>query len=906
MTIGVPFVLNGREVTVEADPAERLADVLRSRLGATGTKVGCNAGDCGACTVRLDGAQVCACLVPVAQVRGRTVETVEGLAGERLSALQRAFHRHGAAQCGICTPGMLMAATDLLARELEPTRSDVEDALGGVLCRCTGYAKIVEAVLDVASDAAAETAPAGGAVGFPLAKVDGLPKLDGTERYGADTVPPDALWLRVIRSPHAAASFELGDLDGFVAAREGLERALTAADVPFNGFGIYPHIKDQPVLAEKVVLYRGQAVIAILGSRAALDAIDPAEVPIAWTPTEPVMGIEAAMAEGAMVQPGRENNLLIEGMVRTGHAGEVLDNAAFVAEGTFETGFVEHAYIEPEAGWASRGSERIELRVSTQTPYMDRDEVANVMRIAPEQVRVVPSACGGGFGGKLDQGVQPLVALAAWLTGRTVACVWTRPESMMASTKRHPSRVQARFGCDGMGRLEAAHVTADFDTGAFASWGPTVAGRVPVHASGPYRVPNVMARGRAWFSNGPPAGAFRGFGVPQAAIAHETLMDDLALQVKMDRLEFRLLNALEAGDRTATGQKLATSVGMRACLEALTRPWKEALSQAATFNGEKGHLRRGVGIGCMWYGIGNTSMSNPSTMTMGVKADGTVTLYSGAFDIGQGSNTVMTQIAADALGIAADRVRLVTGDTDRTADAGKTSASRQTLVSGRAAEAAAMDLRTRLLRLANAGKKAVIEQADGGITLRDGGASHRLDLAALEADANGDVLVGSGTFDPPTTPLNASGQGNPYAAYAFAAQMAVVEVDTELGTVKVVRMIAAHDVGKAVNPTQVEGQIHGGIAQGLGLALMEEYIPGRTENLHDYLIPTFGDMPQIDVIIIEDPEPHGPFGAKGVGEPGLVATAPAILSAIRHACGARLTRVPALPHRVLAAMRAGA
>ena len=906
MTIGVPFVLNGREVTVEADPAERLADVLRNRLGATGTKVGCNAGDCGACTVRLDGAQVCACLVPVAQVRGRTVETVEGLAGERLSALQRAFHRHGAAQCGICTPGMLMAATDLLARKPEPTRSDVEDALGGVLCRCTGYAKIVEAVLDVASDAAAENAPAGGAVGFPLAKVDGLPKLDGTERYGADAVPPDALWLRVIRSPHAAASFELGDLDGFVAAREGLERALTAADVPFNGFGIYPHIKDQPVLAEKVVLYRGQAVIAILGSRAALDAIDPAEVPIAWTPTEPVMGIEAAMAEGAMVQPGRENNLLIEGMVRTGHAGEVLDNAAFVAEGTFETGFVEHAYIEPEAGWARREGERIELRVSTQTPYMDRDEVANVMRIAPEQVRVVPSACGGGFGGKLDQGVQPLVALAAWLTGRTVACVWTRPESMMASTKRHPSRVQARFGCDGMGRLEAAHVTADFDTGAFASWGPTVAGRVPVHASGPYRVPNVMARGRAWFSNGPPAGAFRGFGVPQAAIAHETLMDDLALQVKMDRLEFRLLNALEAGDRTATGQKLATSVGMRACLEALTRPWKEALSQAATFNGEKGHLRRGVGIGCMWYGIGNTSMSNPSTMTMGVKADGTVTLYSGAFDIGQGSNTVMTQIAADALGIAADRVRLVTGDTDRTADAGKTSASRQTLVSGRAAEAAAMDLRTRLLRLANAGKKAVIEQADGGITLRDGGASHRLDLAALEADANGDVLVGSGTFDPPTTPLNASGQGNPYAAYAFAAQMAVVEVDTELGTVKVVRMVAAHDVGKAINPTQVEGQIHGGIAQGLGLALMEEYTPGRTENLHDYLIPSFGDMPQIDVIIIEDPEPHGPFGAKGVGEPGLVATAPAILSAIRHACGARLTRVPALPHRVLAAMRAGA
>jgi aldehyde oxidoreductase len=904
MTIGVPFILNGREVTVEADPAERLADVLRERLGATGTKVGCNAGDCGACTVRLDGAQVCACMVPIAQVRERSVETVEGLAGERLSALQRAFHRHGAAQCGICTPGMLMAAADLLARQPEPDRNAVEDALGGVLCRCTGYSKIVDAVLDFANDATAESAPAGQAVGFRLAKVDGYAKLDGTERYGADAVPPDALWLRVIRSPHAAAAFELGDLDGFIGAREGLECVLTAADVPFNGFGIYPDIKDQPVLADGVVRYRGQAVIALLGTRAALSAVDPADVPIAWTPSEPVTGIEAAMAEGAVVQQGRESNLLIEGLVRAGHAGEILENAAYVAEGTFETGFVEHAYIEPEAGWARRVEDRIEIRVSTQTPYMDRDEVANVMQIAPEQVRIVPSACGGGFGGKLDQGVQPLVALAAWLTERTVACVWTRPESMMASTKRHPSRIQARFGCDGMGRLVACHVTADFDTGAYASWGPTVAGRVPVHASGPYRVPNVTARGRAWFSNGPPAGAFRGFGVPQAAIAHETLMDDLAAKVKMDRLEFRLLNALETGDRTATGQKLNASVGMRACLEALTRPWKEALSQAGSFNGQKGHLRRGVGLGCMWYGIGNTSMSNPSAMRMGLRADGTVTLYSGAFDIGQGSNTIMTQIAADALGIAADRIRLVTGDTDRTADAGKTSASRQTLVSGRAVEAAAMDLRTQLLRLANAGDTAVIEQAEGGITLHDGGATHRPDLDGMAADDNGDILVGNGTFDPPTTPLNASGQGNPYASYAFAAQMAVVEVDTELGTVKVLRMVAAHDVGKAINPTQVEGQIQGGIAQGLGLALMEEYIPGRTENLHDYLIPTFGDMPQIDVIIIEDPEPHGPFGAKGVGEPGLVATAPAILSAIRHACGARLTRVPALPHRVLAAIEA--
>ena len=252
MTIAVSFHLNGDEVTLDAEPAERLADALRDRLGRTGTKIGCNAGDCGACTVLLDGRQVCACMVPVAQVRGREVTTVEGLAGERLSPLQRSFQRHGAAQCGICTPGMLMAASDLLARVAEPDEQQVLDALGGVLCRCTGYRKIVEAVLDAAATPQAELPAAGQAVGHRLAKVDGLPKLDGTERYGADAIPTDALWLRVIRSPHAAAAVARGDLDAFVAAHDGIERVLTAADVPFNGFGIYPHIKDQPVLADEV------------------------------------------------------------------------------------------------------------------------------------------------------------------------------------------------------------------------------------------------------------------------------------------------------------------------------------------------------------------------------------------------------------------------------------------------------------------------------------------------------------------------------------------------------------------------------------------------------------------------------------------------------------------------------
>ncbi len=595
---------------------------------------------------------------------------------------------------------------------------------------------------------------------------------------------------------------------------------------------------------------------------------------------------------------------LIEGVVRSGAGAKAFADCAAVAEGCFTTAFVEHAYIEPEAGWAERVGERVEIHVTTQSPYMDRDETARVLDVAPERVRIVPSACGGGFGGKLDLSVQPLLAVAAGLVERPVALVYERPESMASSTKRHPARIRARLGCDAEGRLLACTADADFDTGAYASWGPTVAGRVPVHATGPYRVPHVQARGRALLTNAPPSGAFRGFGVPQAAIAHEALMDDLAEQLGIDRLRFRLRNALRAGDRTATGQRLEASVGLAACLEALEPRWQHLLVKVDKFNSGVKKGKQGIGIGCMWYGIGNTALPHPSTIRLGLTRAGRLILYSGAVDIGQGSSTILVQIAADAIGVPAECFDLVTGDTDRTADAGKTSASRQTFVSGKAAERAARDLRALILRRLNAGPDAVLELADRIVIVNEAGHAQRLDLGRLEADADGVVLLGEGHFDPPSMPLDDDGQGSPYPTYAFAAQIAHVQVDLELGTTRVLEMVAAHDVGRAINPTQVEGQIQGGIAQGLGMALMEEYLPGRTENLHDYLIPTVGDVPKVEVILIEDPEPLGPFGAKGVGEPGLVPTAPAILGAIRHATGVRITEVPALPHRLRAAILA--
>ncbi len=896
--IAVDFIVNTRAIRVRSAPLDRLADVLRETLGLTGTKIGCNAGDCGACTVLLDGRQACACLVPMARMGGVRVTTVEGLGGGGLDDLQRAFLRHGAAQCGICTPGMLMAAHDLLARVAVPDEAAVMDALGGVLCRCTGYRKIIEAVLDVAEGGLGEI----GNVGARVARVDGMAKVSGTERFGADALPAEGyLTVRAVRSPHAHARFALGDFSALLAAHPGLVRVLTAVDVPGrNLYGIYPTGKDQPVLAEGLARHRGEPVCALVGDADTVFSIADTDLPIVWEVLPEVKFGSAAPTLHAHA-PG---NVLCRGVVARGDVETALATGAVRAEIAVHTGFVEHAYIEPEAGYARRVDGRIEIVACTQTPYMDRDELASILGIAPQDIRIVPTAVGGGFGGKLDLSVQPLIAIAAWLTGRPVRMVYARGESMAATTKRHPARIVAAAAADADGLLTAFRFHGDFDTGAYASWGPTVANRVPVHASGPYAVAHVRSTTAALHSNGPPSGAFRGFGVPQAAIAGEALMDMLAGQLGIDPLAFRARNALGVGGVTATGQVLGAGAALPECLAELEAHWATMRADVAQFNaGSDGNLRRGAGVACMWYGIGNTSLSNPSEMMMGITPLGRVVLLSGAVDIGQGSNTVMVQIAAEALGMAMTAVDLVAGDTDVTRDAGKTSASRQTFVSGNAAMRAGAALRAEIVRRANVGQDAAITLEPGRIIVRDGAEEVVLDLSGLTVGPDGLVLSAVGAFDPPTTELDAQGQGSPYASYAFAAQAAMVEVDTALGTVRVLHIVAAHDVGRAINPTLVEGQIHGGIAQGLGFALMEEYVPGRTDNLHDYLIPTIGDIPPITTLLIERADALGPYGAKGIGEPALVATAPAILNAIADATGVRITTVPATPARVLAALR---
>jgi CO/xanthine dehydrogenase Mo-binding subunit/aerobic-type carbon monoxide dehydrogenase small subunit (CoxS/CutS family) len=904
----VSFTLNGKRVEATAQPTERLSVLLREHLGQQGTKVGCDAGDCGACTVLIDGAACCSCLVPSAQVNGARITTVEGLQdGPELSRLQQAFLHFGATQCGICTSGMLVSAAALLETNPRPTKLEVEDALGGVLCRCTGYTKIVDAVMHAADFHAGQHTPDhAGNVGVSVRRLDGRDKITGEDVFGADSIPDDALWVRVVRSPHHFADFSFGDIAGFVSANDGVEAVFTAEDIPgANCFGVIPPFSDQPAFAERTARFRGEAIAAISGQRQAIRALSLEGFPVTWSPRDAMLSCrDALQSDAAQLHDHRTGNILVRGLVKRGDISAGFEESAIIAEASFSTPFVEHAYIEPEAGYAVRVGDRIHIHGCTQAPYMDRDEVAGLLGIVNHAVRIVPTSCGGGFGSKLDISMQPYIALAAWHLNKPAAIVYTRQESMQSTTKRHPSEITAKIGCDRSGKITAMDFYGDFNTGAYASWGPTVANRVPVHASGPYFTPNYRARSTAVLTNCAPAGAFRGFGVPQAAIAQECIYDELADKAGIDRLEFRLVNALQNGQPTVTGQVFETGVGIRACLEALKPSWQRAKTNAVQHNASASGktLRRGIGIASCWYGCGNTSLPNPSTIRIGITVDGRVVLHQGATDIGQGANTVIAQIAATALGVPVQRFELIGGDTDLTPDAGKTSASRQTYVSGSAAKLAGAALRAQILRHGNVSENAQIDIQPGAITLSEGKHQSTINLSEMAADSLGYVFRGEETYDPPTEPLNDQGQGKPYAVFGYGAQIVELTVDMALGTVKLDRLTAAHDVGRAINPQLIEGQIEGGSAQGIGMALMEEYIPGRTENLHDYLIPTFGDMPIVENIIVEVADAEGPYGAKGLGEHVLIPTAPAIINAIRDATGAVVRHLPATPEKILAAI----
>jgi CO/xanthine dehydrogenase Mo-binding subunit len=791
---------------------------------------------------------------------------------------------------------MMVSAVALLRENPTPNVEDVQDALGGVLCRCTGYRKIIDAVIGVP----ANIEKSDGQVGDTIRKVDGEDKVAGREAFGDDVAPVGTLEIFVIRSPFHRASFSLGDLDSFLSNTHGIVAFLTAEDIGGrNVFGVIPQFMDQPVFAETETRFRGEAVAAVIGTPEAIAKFDPEKFPVSWTKLPAVNDIVSAQAPtAAQLHKGRDLNVMCGGFVSSGDAEAALARADVTVEGHFNSGFVEHAYIEPEAGFAQMVGGRVEVHACTQAPVMDLDSLTIILGIDRSMIRIIPTAVGGGFGSKLDISVQPYLALGAMKTGKPVRLCYSRTESMQSSTKRHPSDIQLKIGATTDGKIMGFNFYGEFDTGAYASWGPTVANRVPVHASGPYEIPDYRAESKGIHTNNPPAGAFRGFGVPQSAIAQECLFDELAQKLGIDPLEFRIINVLKNDVPTVCGQVFSQGVGITACLNALRPTWLQENEDCAAFNTKNTVLKRGVGLAAGWYGCGNTSLPNPSTIKSGIRADGTVVLHQGAMDIGQGANTVIAQIFATALGVPVDTIELISPDTDVTPDAGKTSASRQTYVSGNAARLSGAALRARILEHLNVASDAVLKIAEGVIWAGDKAGEHALSLATLTADAEGYVLRAQETYDPPTKPLDENGQGEPYAQFGYAAHLVIVEVDTALGTVKPLKFVAAHDVGQAINPLLVEGQVQGGIAQGLGMALMEEYIPGRTENLHDYLIPTIGDIPPIETIIIEEPDGHGPYGAKGLGEHVLIPTAPAILNAIAQATGVRVRQVPATPARM--------
>jgi CO/xanthine dehydrogenase Mo-binding subunit len=614
---------------------------------------------------------------------------------------------------------------------------------------------------------------------------------------------------------------------------------------------------------------------------------------------------EKAMTENAP-RVHAKGNLMATRTIRRGDAEEAFARCRSVIEQTYRTTFIEHNYIEPDAGAGFVDSDgTLVIHASTQNPHYDHKDVVTLLGLPDERVRIIQAATGGGFGSKLDLNVQGFIGLALYHLKRPVRYVYSREEAFLATAKRHPLIMRMKTGAEANGRLLALQATIVCDTGAYASYGPAVANRAPVHATGPYAIENVDILSYGVYTNNPFCGAMRGFGTPQIAFAHESQIDLHARDLGLDPLAVRVLNAHRVGSTTATGQVLAASVGIGDCLDAIRPHYDEALRFAAAAPPAP-YKKRGVGVGAMWYGIGNTGVQNPSTARVEMGLDGVVTLFTGCADIGQGSSTVLSQIAAEVLGLEARAIRLVAADTRHTTNAGATSASRQTYISGNAVKVAAGNLAEVLKTEAVDKLKAAKSELmfDGGYVAVRKTPGRRVAFAELarRIKSKGASLSWQGYFDPETVPLDPqTGQGVPYATYAFAAQLALVSVDVLTGEVAVEKIVAAHDVGKAIHPENVIGQICGGVAMGLGFALMEEFEPGKTASMKDYHIPTCADMPEVVPIIVESPEPTGPFGAKGVGEPALIPTAPAVLNAIADALGARIYALPANLERVLAA-----
>ena len=740
-------------------------------------------------------------------------------------------------------------------------------------------------------------------IGKNILRIGAVERLKGEPIFSADMELEDPLTLKVLRSTRAHARIVKIDIESALQVK-GVVRVFTASDVPGNNLtGIIN--KDRPLLVSDKVRFVGDAIalIAAENEEAAEKGVNAINVVYEDLPA--VFDPEEALKDSAP-KIHEKGNLLFTRKVKKGNIDKAFENCQAVVEKTYQTSCLEHTYLEPDAGagYVERDG-TIVIFASTQNPHYDHSDVVSILGVEDEKVRIIQAATGGGFGSKLDLNVQGFIGLALYHLKRPVRYVYSREEAFLATAKRHPLTMIVKTGADSKGRLLAMRARIICDTGAYASYGIAVASRSAVHATGPYEIENVDIEALCVYTNKPFSGAMRGFGAPQMAFANESQMDLLAKELNMDPLEIRRVNIFKQGSETATGQKLTESVGILECLDAIQPYYKDAMKNWRTAESSP-FKRKGVGIGAMCYGIGNTGMRNPSTARVEMDPAGSVTLYTGCADIGQGSTTVLAQIVAETLGLETDAIQLVVGDTKYTTNAGATSASRQTYISGNAVKEAAEKLRELLMTGAvdvlKVGKASLM--LDSGFVADSNDNAKRVSFSKLATRSykKGLPFVCQGYFDPETVPLDTeTGQGVPYSTYAFACHMAFVTVDTMTGEVSVEKIVAAHDVGKAIYPEGVIGQICGGVAMGIGFALMEDYMHGQTESMKDYFIPTCKDMPEVIPIIVESREPTGPFGAKGVGEPALIPTAPAILNAINDALGERIYSLPANLERVLEA-----
>ena len=852
------LTLNGRPVSVEVEPDESLLELLRERLGLRSMKDGCAPeGSCGACTVIVGGRPVVACSQPALRFAGKDVLTLEGLPADARALWADAFVAAGAVQCGYCTPGIVMKAEALLRRTPDPSPGEVATALAGNLCRCTGYVKVIEAIRQVTAVRrgveSAPAVPADGGVGERAPRYEGRELVLGERPFVRDLAVPGMLHGAVRLSDHPRALVRRIDPTR-AAALPGVVRIATAADAP--GRRIQGLIEaDWPLLvAEGEETHCVGDVLAIVAAetrRAARRAA--AAIDVDYDVREPLTDPFAAMADGApRLHAG--GNVRSLSVVRHGDVEAALAGAAHVVSETFRTQPIEHAFLEPEAclavpnragepGTDGRPASILRVYSQGQGAWEDRRQIASFVGLPESAVRVTQVPTGGGFGGKEDLSVQGQAALLALLTGRPVHLALSRGESIRLHPKRHAMTMDYTAGCDPEGRLVAVRARIVGDTGAYLSVGDKVLERAAGHACGAYRVPNVDVEARAVATNNPPAGAMRGFGVVQVTFAMEGLLDRLAERVGLDGWEIRWRNAVEAGDRFGTGQLLGPGVGVKRTLLAVRDAYR-------------GARFAGIACGAKNTGVGN-GMIERGRAILRPEADGTITLLHSWTEMGQGVHTVLRQLAAGALGFPAERIRVAV-DTERELDTGETTASRATALGGQAVLDAARRLKAAL--------------ADAPLEA----------LAGREFD---------GEFVVDWTTDNAAAEPVTHFAYGWSSQVVILD---ETG--RLARVVAAQDVGRAINPAAMEGQVEGGVHMGLGYALSEELrLEGGWPVTHSLkslgMIPPAG-MPPLEVILVEEPQPEGPLGAKGAGEAVLVPTPAAVAGALHAFDGAWRTRLP--------------